>query len=223
MFGILKPQNGTSSSAKPLHPELLKQYDASKLLPESSESRHVFQNVLRSPKGVFLHTSTCNNAELCRCTHPPPSSLHLRSITQFLFTKTQSRQVAEILHRQWKLSRPTSERTSMHVIWFPEFDEARARRATGHHTGPGGSSLKGHVYSTPLPMAIVTQKVNIQPSDSGVRVLVVSPFTSDALALNKGKIASTRSEYIIRCLSYRPRGIAETTGQRHRKQESFPQ
>ncbi len=90
-------------------------------------------------------------------------------------------------------------------------------------TGPVGSSLKGHVYSTPLPTAIVTQKVNIQPSDSGVRVLVVSPFTSDLSALNKGKIASTRSKYIIRCLSYRPRGIAETPGQRHRKQESFPQ
>jgi hypothetical protein len=90
-------------------------------------------------------------------------------------------------------------------------------------SGPGGSSLKGHVYSTPLPTAIVTQKVPIQPSNSVVRVLVVSPFTSEALALNKGKIASTRSEYIIRCLSCRPRGIAETTGQRHRKQESFPQ
>jgi hypothetical protein len=64
-------------------------------------------------------------------------------------------------------------------------------------TGPGGSSLKGHVYSTPLPTALVIQKVPIQPSDSVVRVIVVSPFTSDASALNKGKIASTRSAYII--------------------------
>jgi hypothetical protein len=64
-------------------------------------------------------------------------------------------------------------------------------------TGPGGSSLKGHVYSTPLPTALVTQKVPIQPSDSVVRVIVVSPFTSDASALNKGKIAYTRSAYII--------------------------
>jgi hypothetical protein len=54
MFRILKPPNGTSSSAKPLHPELLKQYDVSQLLPESSESRHVFQNVLRHPRVFFF-------------------------------------------------------------------------------------------------------------------------------------------------------------------------
>ncbi|KZS05303.1 Uncharacterized protein APZ42_031547 [Daphnia magna] len=42
--------------------------------------------------------------------------------------------------------------------------------------GPGGSSLKGH---TP------------------VRVLVVSPFTSDAATFYKGKIASTKADYII--------------------------
>jgi hypothetical protein len=131
MFRILKPPNGTSSSAKPLHPELLKQYDVSQLLPESSESRHVFQNVLRHPRVFFFTPPRVTTQSYVDA--PPPSSLHLRSITQFLFTKTQSRQVAEILHRQWKLSRPTSERTSMHVIWFPEFDEACASRATGHH------------------------------------------------------------------------------------------
>nr|CAH0112404.1 unnamed protein product [Daphnia galeata] len=38
-------------------------------------------------------------------------------------------------------------------------------------TGPGGSSLKGHVYSTPLPTALVAQKVPIQPGNSVVRVL----------------------------------------------------
>lgn len=64
-------------------------------------------------------------------------------------------------------------------------------------TGPGGSSLKGHVYSTPLPTALVTQKVPIQPENSVVRVRVVSPFTSDTSALYKGKMASTKKDYII--------------------------
>jgi hypothetical protein len=68
MFGILKPPNGTSNSAEPLYPKLVKQYNISQLLPESSEFRHVFQIVLLAPNGVLLHTSTCNNEEQCRCT-----------------------------------------------------------------------------------------------------------------------------------------------------------
>ncbi|KAK4006919.1 hypothetical protein OUZ56_012074 [Daphnia magna] len=42
--------------------------------------------------------------------------------------------------------------------------------------GPGGSSLKGHVYWTRLESAAVIKKIPILPSQTPVRVLVVSPL-----------------------------------------------
>jgi hypothetical protein len=64
-------------------------------------------------------------------------------------------------------------------------------------SGPGGSCLKGDVYSNRLDTAFVTKTVPIIPGQSPVCVLVVSPFTNDASALNKGKIAATKTDYII--------------------------
>lgn len=61
MFSILKPPDGNANSAKPLHPQLLKQYDLSQLIPESSEFRLLFQNVLLASNGVLLHISSCKN------------------------------------------------------------------------------------------------------------------------------------------------------------------
>ncbi|EFX77486.1 hypothetical protein DAPPUDRAFT_106116 [Daphnia pulex] len=105
--------------------------------------------------------------------HPP--SVHLRSITQFL-----SGQVAKIHHRQWKLGGTTSSRTSKHVICFPEFNEAGAILRKSDHIPSACDPKSAHP----------TQRQR-GSSKSG------HPFTSDASALNKGKIASTRSAYII--------------------------
>ena len=68
MFSILKPPDGNANSAKPLHPQLLKQYDLSQLIPESSEFRLLFQNVLLASNGVLLHISSCKNKAPCRYT-----------------------------------------------------------------------------------------------------------------------------------------------------------
>ncbi len=192
MFGILKPSNGTSNSAKPLHPELLKQYGISQLLPESSEFRHVFQNVLLAPNGVLLHTSTFNNEEQCRCT---PHLYICYQSRNSCFPKLKAGKLPKfaIANGNW-VGQLQVELQNMSFGSLSLMRPVQSyRRVTTFQgtTEPGGSSLKGHVYSTPLPTALVTQKVPIQPSDSVVRVLVVSPFTSDASALNKGKIAST--------------------------------
>lgn len=64
-------------------------------------------------------------------------------------------------------------------------------------TEPEGSSLKGHVYCPRLETTMVLEKIPIVPEQSSVRVLVVSPFTSDATALNRGEIASRKLDYII--------------------------
>jgi hypothetical protein len=57
--------------------------------------------------------------------------------------------------------------------------------------------LKGHIYSNRLDTAFVSKPVPIISGQSPVRVLLVSPFTNDASALNKGKIAATKTDYII--------------------------
>jgi hypothetical protein len=198
MFAILKPPDGNANSAKPLHPELLKQYDISPVIPKSSEFRHLFQNVLLASNGVLLHTSTCKNKDLCRCT---PALYICDQSRNSCLPKLKSGKLPKfaIANGNWVGQLPAE----LQNMTFGSLSLMRPVQSYGRvttfqgTTGPGGSSLKGHVYSTPLPTAFVVQKLPIQPSDSVVRVLVVSPFTSDASALNKGKIASTRAEYII--------------------------
>ena len=61
----------------------------------------------------------------------------------------------------------------------------------------GGMRLTGHVYSNKLNTPFVRKKLPINPTDLPVRVLVVSPMSTDESTLARAKLASIRKDYII--------------------------
>ena len=61
----------------------------------------------------------------------------------------------------------------------------------------GGSRLTGHVYSVKLNSQLLRTSVPFDAKDSPVRVLVLSPFASDASAAFQAEIAQAKSDYII--------------------------
>ena len=178
-----------------MHPE---NYNISELIPENSKYKNTFKNVLLSPNGILIHSSNCSNAKNCKCT----PHLYICDISRnscLLKLKAGKLPKFSIANGNWVGQLPTE----LQNMSFGSLSLMRPIQSYGRvttfqgTTGPGGSSLKGHVYSTPLPTALVAQKVPIQPGNSVVRVLVVSPFTSDPSALYKGKMASTKEDYII--------------------------
>jgi len=198
LFSLLTPPDGSGNSGKPLHPENRKQYNISELIPENSKYKNTFKNVLLSPNGILIHSSNCSNAKNCRCT----PHLYICDISRnSCLPKLKAGKLPKfsIANGNWVGQLPTE----LQNMSFGSLSLMRPIQSYGRvttfqgTTGPGGSSLKGHVYSTPLPTALVAQKVPIQPGNSVVRVLVVSPFTSDPSALYKGKMASTKEDYII--------------------------
>lgn len=53
------------------------------------------------------------------------------------------------------------------------------------------------MYSTKLDTPLVRDKVPLKPTDTPVRVVVLSPFTSNETAAKKAKIAITKTDYIV--------------------------
>ena len=69
-------------------------------------------------------------------------------------------------------------------------------------TGPGGSNLKGHVYSTPLPTAFVIQKVPIQPSDSVIECSSSLPSPGTHQPWIKGKLLQQERNTSLNRIKY---------------------
>ena len=200
-FDLLKAPDGSPESAPRLHPKLVQQYDVSQLFPGDAR----FKNVLLSPGGVLTHKLQCQDAERCSCVPHLYICDHTGMRTCFNTLKQGRLPKFSIANGNWvgQLPPELSDLSfGSRSIMRPVQAFGRIVSFTGN-TGPGGSSLKGHVYSTRLKTSLVRQKVPIVPGQTPVRVLVVSPFSSDANALQKGKLAATKNDYIIEPIKVR--------------------
>lgn len=61
----------------------------------------------------------------------------------------------------------------------------------------GAARLHGHMYSTKLDTMLVRDMLPLSIEEAPLRVLILSPFTSDETAYAKLKIAATKKEYIV--------------------------
>ena len=61
----------------------------------------------------------------------------------------------------------------------------------------GGARLHGHMYSTKLDTMLVRDMLPLSIEEAPLRVLILSPFTSDETAYSKLKIAATKKEYVV--------------------------
>ena len=68
---------------------------------------------------------------------------------------------------------------------------------TGSHGINTGAQLTGHTHSTPLDTPLVLQTIPIDPKIAPVRVVVVSPFATDAQAAKQAKYALAKRDYRI--------------------------
>ena len=194
-FDLLQAPDGTPESSPLLHPTLVKQYDVSLLFPRHSE----FKNVLLSPDGVLQHSLNCKNDGNCSCVPHLYICDHTGMRSCFKQLKKGKLPKFSIANGNYVGQLPpeiSNLSYGSRSIMRPIQTFGRIVAFSGN-TGPAGSSLKGHVYSTRLKTAFVRQKVPIVPGQTPVRVLVVSPFSNDASALQKAKIASTQKDYII--------------------------
>lgn len=200
-FSILQAPKEISGSELHLNATLLSQYDVSPLFP----LHQAFKNVLLSPDGVLTHLSNCTNDGICKCVPHLHICNHTGMRTCFANLKKGKLPKFSIANGNWVGHLPSdlSDLTyGSRSIMRPVQTFGRIVSFSGN-SGPGGASLKGHVYSTRLKTDFVRQKVPIVPGQTPVRVLVVSPFSSDASAFDQGKLASTKNDYIIEPLKLR--------------------
>lgn len=61
----------------------------------------------------------------------------------------------------------------------------------------GVARLHGHMYCTKLDTMLVREMLPLSIEEAPLRVLILSPFTSDETAYSKLKIAATKKEYIV--------------------------
>jgi len=61
----------------------------------------------------------------------------------------------------------------------------------------GVSRLTGHMYSTRLDTTLVRNMLPLSTTEAPLRVLMLSPFTSDETAHAKLKIAAVKDQYVV--------------------------
>ena len=155
-----------------------------------------FKNVLFSPRGVHRHLSSCNQFSSCKCTpfmyicvssgcyqQLKKGKLPKFAIANGLWIGQLPSHLKDMTYGTRSLLRP-----------FQHF----GRMVTFSGTkGVGGTILKGHIYSTKLQRNILSEKIPLQPGQTPVRVLIVSPFTKDETAIERGRVAAIKRDYII--------------------------
>lgn len=182
----------TPTTVPVLHPTLVEQYNISQFFPEEPQ----FNNVLLSPRGVLHHNPSCKKPESCRCKPKLYICERANCIQNLKIGKLPKFSIA---NGNWvgQLPEEISNMTyGSRVLMRPVQTFGRIV-AFGGTAGPGGSRLTGHVYSTKLKTALVVKKVPLIPSQAPVRVLVVTPFSSDESALEQGKRAAIKADYIV--------------------------
>ena len=185
MFNLLM-----APSTEHLHPQLLSQYSVASHFPDDQR----FRTLLLSPRGVELnvqvgpHSSCSAGLRICHqagCV----SALKRNVIPKF-----------SIANGNWIGQLPPSLRPMSYgtrCLLRPVQSFGRITTFTSSKCPTGGSRLTGHVYSVKLNRQIVKTSVPFDTKDSPVRVLVISPFASDASAAYQAKIAQAKSDYII--------------------------
>ena len=196
-FEILQVPNG-ETTAPVLHPSLIEQYNISQFFPEEPQ----FNNVLLSPRGILHHNLNCKHPDSCRC---KPKLYICEKANCIQNLKIGKLPKFSIANGNWvgQLPDNISDMTyGSRVLMRPVQTFGRIV-SFGGSVGPGGSRLTGHVYSTKLKTALVVKKVPLIPAQAPVRVLVVTPFSSDESALEQGKRASIKADYIVEPIKIR--------------------
>ncbi len=185
-FKILKPPSDKTGKSFTLDRRLILQYDVSNYFPGD----HRFKSLLLSPRGDEIceegsSSSAGDNIAKMRICNDCFKSLRKSSIPKFA-----------IANGNWIGQLPTQLRNmtfGSRCLIRPV--QSFGRMASFYHGS--GTRLTGHVYSNKLNTPLVRQKVPIPAAEVPVRVVVLSPFTSDTTAILRGKIASIREDYVI--------------------------
>jgi hypothetical protein len=187
---LLAPNYASSNPTDCLHPQLLSQYSVAEHFPEDERFRHL----LLSPRGIERNVQF------------GPSGSHstgLRICHQAGCVSALKRGVIpkfSIANGNWIGQLPISLRPMSYgtrCLLRPVQSFGRITTFTSSKCPTGGSRLTGHVYSVKLNSQIVRTSVPLDTRDTPVRVLVLSPFASDASAAIQAKIAQAKSDYII--------------------------
>ena len=170
----------------PLHGDLVRQYDKSDFFPE--ETRQLLCNILLSPRGLICEGGNLNNSRLIIC-HECLCALQKKHLPKFAIANCNwfgqlPEDIRDMTYGTLSLLCP--------IQTFGRIVEFHGRGSTKY-----GSRLTGHMYSTKLDTPFVRTKVPLKPSDTPVRVIVASPFTSNEAVVKKTKIAITKDDYII--------------------------
>ena len=188
-FTLLRKPSGLDGDAPVIHDELVKQYDVTFAFPGDVR----FISILLSPRGVKLSNCSCRVTKDVCCfsrlyvCHVAGCLQALRrgkipkfAIAQGNWVGQLPEQLRDITYGSRCLIRP------VHSFG----------RLASFYNG-GGMRLTGHVYSNKLNTPFVRKLLPIKPSEVPVRVLVVSPLSSNASAAARARIASIKADYVI--------------------------
>ena len=171
----------------PLHGDLVRQYDVSEFFdPEESQA---LRNVLLSPRGVFRQDAET----FCECRLIFCQDCY-RALKQKRLPKFA------IANGNWFGQLPPNLQNMTYgtlALLRPIQTFGRLVEFHGRGSVTYGSRLTGHMYSAKLDTPLIRNKVPLKPIDAPVRVVVLSPFTSNETAAKKAKIAVTKADYII--------------------------
>jgi hypothetical protein len=187
---LLAPNHVSTNPTEHLHPQLISQYSVAEHFPEDKRFKHL----LLSPRGIERNVKIGpmgSNTIGLRICHQAGcvSALKRGVIPKF-----------SIANGNWIGQLPPSLRSMSYgtrCLLRPVQSFGRITTFTSSKCPTGGSRLTGHMYSVKLNTQIVRTSVPLDTKDSPVRVLVLSPFASDASAALQAKIAQAKSDYII--------------------------
>lgn len=120
-----------------------------------------------------------------------------------LFTSSLSWQMSQVCHSTNEFDRPIISASKQHDLWDFGFTTTDSiiwayDIVYSRSTSPTvGTRLTGHLYSTRLNTTIVRQQIPLASRDARVKVLLVSPFTTDKSAATRAKLASMKCDYTI--------------------------
>ena len=168
----------------PLHGDLVRQYDVSEFFdPEESQA---LRNVLLSPRGVFRQDAET----FCECRLIFCQDCY-RALKQKRLPKFA------IANGNWFGQLPPNLQNMTYgtlALLRPIQTFGRLVEFHGRGSVTYGSRLTGHMYSAKLDTPLIRNKVPLKPIDAPVRVVVLSPFTSNETAAKKAKIAVTKAD-----------------------------
>lgn len=198
-FDVLIPPTGQSGKGEApiLVDVLLEQYDVGNLFPCDGRFRHV----MLSRRGIEFHDPTCTKRGSCCCTSVIRVCRRANAPSCYKsIWVSRSIPKLSIANGNYIELLPESLRNLNYGTLCcvrPVQSFGRLTTFHGSQNVQGGVRLTGHMYSSRLDTQLVRRKIPISPADIPVRVLVLSPFASEARTFACGKFASTRDEYVI--------------------------